>query len=112
MRARGTLAQESRDECILPFKRPEPLCPDDLRIAADAFEAALQSFPEQARELRPYTARHLLARYIIERALGGERDPTRLKEGALSYLSIEALRHRPEVPLTKPTSLAGSSHER
>jgi hypothetical protein len=31
---------------------------------------------------------------FIERALGGERDPTRLKEGALSYLSIEGLRQR------------------
>jgi hypothetical protein len=83
-----------------------------LRIAADAFEAALQSFPEQARELRPYTARQLLARYIIERALDGERDPTRLKEGALSDLSIEAFRQHPELPLTRPSSFASSSQVR
>jgi hypothetical protein len=71
------------------------LDPDDLRLAADAFEGALQSLPEQARELRPYTARHLLARYIIERALNGERDPTRLMESALNSLSTEALRQPP-----------------
>jgi hypothetical protein len=74
------------------------LDPDDLRLAADAFEAALQSLPEQARELRPYTARHLLARYIIERALDGERDPARLMEGALNSLSID-VSQPPELPV-------------
>jgi hypothetical protein len=68
------------------------LSPDALRLAADAFEEALQSLPEQARELRPYTARQLLARYIMEKTLGGQRDLVRLREGALAYLTIEASR--------------------
>jgi hypothetical protein len=37
-------------------------------------------------------ARHLLARYIMERTLDGERDPRRLREGALNYLSHKASR--------------------
>jgi hypothetical protein len=35
-----------------------------------------------------HTARLIIARYIIERALAGERDPTKLGEGALVALEL------------------------
>jgi hypothetical protein len=77
---------------IHPFPPSQALCPDDLRIAADAFEAALQALPAAAHELSPYTARQLLARYVMEKALGGVRDPIRLRDGALAHLDLAATR--------------------
>jgi hypothetical protein len=68
------------------------LSPDDLRLAAEAFDEALQSLPEQACEMKPYTARQLLARYIMEKTLDGQRDLVRLREGALSFLALQAVR--------------------
>ena len=72
----------------------EVLSPDDLRLAADAFEDALRSLPPEAHELKPYTARQLLARYVIDRALSGVRDPVRIREGALAYIGLAAARER------------------
>ncbi len=70
---------------------PEPvLGPEDLRKAADAFEAALGLIPEDAHDLKPYTARQLLARFVIESALAGEREPIRLRDGALTLLARKA----------------------
>jgi len=66
------------------------LGPNDLRLAANAFEAALQSLDESACEVAPHAARQLLARYIIENALSGRRDPNQLCEGALLYLKLAA----------------------
>jgi hypothetical protein len=65
---------------------PQALGPEDLRLAADAFEAALQSLDESTCDTSPHTARRLLARYVIERALSGERELNALREGALAYV--------------------------
>jgi hypothetical protein len=74
---------------IHPFpSRQQVLQPEDLRMAADVFEAALHSVDESACAHSPYATRQILARYIIERALGGERDPVKLGEGALACLSL------------------------
>ena len=72
------------------FPQPQVLSPNDLRLAADAFEEALQLIPTEAHELKPYTARQLLARHVIDNALSGVRDPIRLRDGALDYLRIVA----------------------
>ena len=66
------------------------LGPNDLRLAANAFEAALQSLDESACEIPPHAARQLLAQYIIEKALNGYRDPKQLGEGALANLKLAA----------------------
>jgi hypothetical protein len=63
-----------------------PLTPDDLRFAADAFEAALNSLDETI-PVDPFTARRTLARYVIEHVFDGERDPERLSRGALEHLA-------------------------
>jgi hypothetical protein len=70
----------------------QALWPEDLRTAADAFEEALQALPAEAHGLKPYTARQLLARYVIEKALSGVHDPVRLRDGALNYVSRAAAR--------------------
>jgi hypothetical protein len=62
------------------------LRPDDLRMIARVFEAALCAIDETTCRIDAYSARQALARYIMERALRGERDPERLKEGALEHL--------------------------
>jgi len=65
----------------------QALGPDDLRLAADAFEAALHSLDESACDTSPHATRRILARYVIERALSGERDLSRLRDGALAYVT-------------------------
>ena len=62
-----------------------PLQPDDLRMAADAFEAALGQLDESL-PLDPFTSRRMLARYVIEHMFDGERDPERLCREALKHL--------------------------
>jgi hypothetical protein len=61
--------------------------PDDLRLAADALEAALRSVDEGTTEAPAYTARRILARYIMNQALLGQRDLDHLRDGALAYLA-------------------------
>ena len=56
----------------------DALGPDDLRLASEAFEAALFSLDEGTTAIHPYTARQVLARYIIHQALRGQRDLHRL----------------------------------
>jgi len=78
-----------------PSRSPPPrsrpiLGPDDLRLAADVFEQALQRVDERASVIAPHATRHLLARHIIETTLAGERDPDRLLEGALAHLDRAA----------------------
>ena len=58
------------------------LGPDDLRLAAEAFETALLSVQEVACDFPPYRARQLLARYVMERALRGDRDRVQLRQYA------------------------------
>ena len=74
------------------LSRTQVLSPDDLRLAADAFEEALRSLPTEAHEMKPYTARQLLARHVIEKAFSGMRDPARLRDGALAFVSLAAAR--------------------
>ena len=64
------------------------LAPDDLRMAADAFDAALRALSEIGCPYEPHTARQIIARYIIERALDGERDAAKLGAGALMCLDL------------------------
>ena len=72
------------------FPRDPILGPDALRIAADAFEAALQSFHEGVCEIEPHKARQLLARHIIVEAQRGQRDPQRLRDAALKHLETSS----------------------
>ena len=64
----------------------QSLDPDDLRIAADAFEAALPALDESIPD--PHAARQNLARFVIERAFRGERDAARLHAEALDYVRV------------------------
>ncbi len=75
---------------LLGEPKPSALCPDELRVIADVFEEALQLIPESAFDLKPYAARQLLARYVIDNALSGERDPKRLRDLALEQLALLA----------------------
>ena len=63
-----------------------PLTPDDLRLAADAFETALGGLDDSV-PINAFTARRMLARYVIEHVFDGERDPKRLSAGALTHLA-------------------------
>ena len=65
----------------LPCK--DVLAPEDIRVAASAFESTLTLLDSADQ---PESARETVARYIIERTLQGERDPIRLRNGALAYL--------------------------
>ena len=62
------------------------LTPTELRIAVDAFEAALAQVDESASHITAYSARQNLAFIIIETALAGERDVIRLRDKALQVL--------------------------
>jgi hypothetical protein len=85
------------------FWTPEnTIGPDDLRMAADAFEAALRALDERICPQNPYAARRIIGRYIIERALAGERDPVKLREGAVMCLEILGTA-RLASDLTEPT---------
>ena len=77
---------------IGPFTAPRHvLAPDDLRLAAHAFETALRSLDESTCPCSPHEARQVIARYIIEHALNGERNPVNLGQGALRHLEIAGL---------------------
>jgi hypothetical protein len=66
------------------------LIPADLRLVAEAYDKALSSLPAEAYELQPYEARRSIAIHVIDAALGGERDPVRLRERALEYVCSAA----------------------
>ena len=66
------------------------LTPDDLHRAADAFAAALERLDESTCEMHLYTARHLLARHIIDNTFSGDQDLEALCNGALDHLRREA----------------------
>jgi hypothetical protein len=67
---------------IRHFSRRDILGPDDISVAVGAFEAALGTFDGVVEKRTTET----LARYIVHRALRGERDADELREGALSAL--------------------------
>jgi hypothetical protein len=62
------------------------LSPNDLRLAAEAYDKALSSLPPEACELQPYAARRMIAIDVIDAALSGVHDPVRLRDGALEYI--------------------------
>ena len=64
--------------------------PNDLRLAAEAYDKALGSLPPEAYELQPYTVRRMVAAYVIDAALSGVRDLARLRDGALEYVRSTA----------------------
>jgi hypothetical protein len=65
------------------FPNRDVLAPEDIRVAALAFEATLKSLDIV---VEGDAARESVARYIMEQALQGERDPLRLRDGALAHL--------------------------
>jgi hypothetical protein len=65
----------------------QALGPEDLRLAAEAFEAALRRLDESTCETSPHTIRRLMAQYVIEHALNGERELKALRDGALAYVA-------------------------
>ena len=66
---------------IHPFPYRDVLAPEDIRIAASAFDSALVSLNGAAQES---STREAVARYIMQKTLQGERDPIRLRDGALA----------------------------
>jgi hypothetical protein len=68
---------------VIRFPYQDVLAPEDIRVAASAFESALNSLDGAAQA---ESTRETVARYIMERTLQGERDPNRLRDGALAYL--------------------------
>ncbi len=74
-----------------PFKPGQHyLGPDGLRLAAEAYEAALHTVSEDLCDLPPHRARRLIAQFVMRQALRGYRDPVKLRVGALDYLRREA----------------------
>ena len=70
-----------------PYKPGQPyLGPDGLRIAAQAFEAALEEIGAETRELPPHRARRIVARCVVREALRGHRDPSRLRDHAVAVV--------------------------
>ena len=66
------------------------LGPHELHIASEAFDAALRAVVGPLAAMPPERVRDILAKYIAERALMGERDPETLRDGALECLSLMA----------------------
>jgi hypothetical protein len=64
------------------FSRPDILGPDDISVAVSAFEAALGTL-DGIVEKRTSDS---LARFIVHRALQGERNADQLRDGALLAL--------------------------
>jgi hypothetical protein len=69
---------------IRHFSRCDILGPDDISVAVRAYEAALGAFDGKLEKQTTDT----LARYIMHRALQGERDADELRDGALSVLRM------------------------
>ena len=67
------------------FPNQNVLSPEDIRVAALAFEATIKSLDVLSAS---DAARESVARYIMERALQGERDPLRLRDDALAHLQL------------------------
>ncbi|MDQ4134557.1 MAG: hypothetical protein M3158_00070 [Pseudomonadota bacterium] len=63
------------------------LGPREIQIAAAAYDAVFQ---EVDRVTSGDGTRDVIARYIVEKVLSGERDPVRLRDGALAHLGNPA----------------------
>jgi hypothetical protein len=76
-----------------PYKPGQPyLGPDGLRIAAQAFEAAMEEVGADTRDLPPHRARRIVARCVVREALRGHRDPSRLQDRAVTVVKRIARR--------------------
>jgi len=64
------------------------LDPDHLRIASHAFDTALRSLDRKGNALSPHRVRHLLASFIIERVMDGDKDAEDLALQAVESLDI------------------------
>jgi hypothetical protein len=74
----------------VPSLRPrQSLGPDELHIAADAFESAVRALSHSVG-MPSARVREILACYITERAFMGERDADTLRNDALACLDILA----------------------
>src|SRR3954452_17612443 len=80
---------KEREADMGSMARPS-LGPDELHVAADAFGAAALRALCGSSGLPQDRVRDILARYIAERALMGERDADTLRDGALECLSLTA----------------------
>jgi hypothetical protein len=79
----------------VPFKADQPyLGPDGLRIAGQAYEAALHAVNEELWSFPPHRLRRVIARCVIRAALKGHRDPQRLRDRAVALLKRVAKRSR------------------
>ena len=77
----------------VPFKANQPhLVPDGLRIAGQAYEAALHAVSEELWRFPPHRIRRVVARCVIRAALKGHRDPQRLRDRAIALLKRLARR--------------------
>src|SRR5215204_3549393 len=66
---------------------PQVLSPDDLRLAAEAYDRVLGSLPPEAFELQPYAVRRMVAVSIMDAVLSGVHDVARLHDEALASVS-------------------------
>jgi hypothetical protein len=66
---------------------PQVLSPDDLRLAAEAYDKALGSLPPETFELQPYAVRRMVAVSIMDAVLSGVHDVARLHDEALASVS-------------------------
>ena len=73
----------------IPFPLPNSLDSAETSIAASAYEAACDCADETAER---GSARHIIARYILDRMFRGERDPIQLRDGALAKLGLASNR--------------------
>ena len=64
------------------FPHQNVLAPEDIRVAALAFDATIKSLDIL---VEGDAVREEVARYIMEMALQGERNPLRLRDGALAH---------------------------
>jgi hypothetical protein len=71
------------------------LYPDEIAVAAAAFQAALVSLGDSA-QAGSHSLRRSLAEYISTHALNGELDVDRLRDGALHFVMRACPRPEPE----------------
>ena len=60
---------------------------NSIRILVDAFDEAWKSVQDSGAANATEAAREVLAKHIVDAAMGGERDHLRLRDGALEHLA-------------------------
>jgi hypothetical protein len=74
-------------QSFVPKKSTRFLDPDHVRIASEAFVAALGCLDGKAGTLSPHRLRHLLASFVVERVMRGEVDVNQLASEAVESLN-------------------------